>query len=126
MFPEADFLRLQKQLLAGIQQEKSQPFGMALRVFPKLLYGSGHAYGNPLTGSGTEASVSKLTPADLRKFHDTWFKPNNATLIVVGDTTLKEITPRLEKLFASWKPGEVPAKNLATRRAPKETVRLSD
>ncbi|MEO8426619.1 MAG: pitrilysin family protein [Verrucomicrobiota bacterium] len=113
VFPEADFLRLQKQLLAGIQQEKSQPFGMALRVFPKLLYGSGHAYGSPLTGSGTEASVSKLTPSDLRKFHDTWFKPNNATLIVVGDTTLKEITPRLEKLFASWKPGEVPAKHLA-------------
>jgi zinc protease len=113
VFPEADFLRLQKQLLAGIQQEKSEPFSMALRVFPKLLYGSGHAYGNPLTGSGTEASVSKMTPSDLRKFHDTWFKPNNATLIVVGDTTLKETTSKLEKLFASWKPGEVPAKNLA-------------
>jgi len=112
-FPEADFLRLQKQLLAGIQQEKTQPFGMALRVFPKLLYGSGHAYGNPLTGSGTEASVGKLTPSELRKFHDTWFKPNNATLIIVGDTTLKEITPKLERLFAAWKPGEVPAKNLA-------------
>jgi zinc protease len=35
-------------------------------------------------------------------------------LIIVGDTTLKEITPKLEKLFAAWKPGDVPAKNLAT------------
>src|SRR3974390_1134279 len=98
----------------GIQQEQAEPIGLGLRVFPRLLYGSGHAYGNPLTGSGTEASVAKVTRADLRKFHDTWFKANNATLIIVGDTTLKEITPRLEKLFALWKPGEVPAKNLAT------------
>jgi zinc protease len=113
-FPEADFQRLQKQLLAGIQQEKSEPFGLALRVFPKLLYGNGHAYGNPLSGSGTEASIGNLIPADLRKFHETWFKPDHATLIIVGDTTLKEIVPKLEKLFARWKPGAVPVKNLAT------------
>lgn len=126
-FPTADFARLQKQLLAGIQQEKREPFGMALRVFPKLLYGNGHAYGNPLRGSGTEASVAKLTPADLRKFHSTWFKPNNATLIIVGDTTLKEITPKLEKLFAKWQPGSVPTKNLATvQLQPKTAVYLVD
>ncbi|MFO1512369.1 MAG: pitrilysin family protein [Verrucomicrobiota bacterium] len=119
-FPKSDFARLQKQLLAAIQQEKTEPFGIALRVFPKLLYGAGHAYGNPLRGSGTEASISKLSPADLRKFHDTWFKPNNATLIVVGDTTLKEILPKLEKLFAGWKPGTVPAKNLAHVEQQKE------
>jgi zinc protease len=114
VFPEADFKRLQKQLLAAIQREKVEPFGMALRVFPGLLYGKGHAYGNPLTGSGTQASISKLTQADLQKFHDTWFKANNATLMIVGDTTLKEITPRLERLFASWKTGQMPTKNLAT------------
>jgi zinc protease len=121
-FPEADFRRLQKQLLASIQQEKTEPFGMALRVFPKLLYGSGHAYGNPLTGSGTEASVTKLTRAELRKFHDTWFKANNATLIIVGDTTLQEITPKLERLFGPWRPGEAPAKNLARVEHQKKSV----
>jgi zinc protease len=126
-FPETDFLRMQKQLLAGIQQEKNEPFGMALRVFPKLLYGSDHAYGNPLTGSGTEASVSKLTPADLRKFHDTWFRPNHATLIIVGDTTLTDITPKLETLFAAWKPGDTPSKNLATvEQQKKSSVYLLD
>ena len=88
-FPETDFLRLQKQRIAGIQREKVTPVPMALRVFPGLLYGDGHAYGNPLTGSGTEASVAKLTREDLVKFHDTWFKPNHSTLIVVGDLTLE-------------------------------------
>ncbi|HEY3856350.1 MAG TPA: pitrilysin family protein [Verrucomicrobiae bacterium] len=112
-FPETNFQRRKKELLADIQQEKTEPIGISLRVFPKLLYGSGHAYSNPLRGSGTEESVEKLTVADLQKFHDTWFKPNNATLIVVGDTTLQEMTPKLEKLFASWKAGDVPSKNLA-------------
>ncbi len=111
-FPESDFKRLQKQRIAGIQREKTEPLRMAMRVFPKFLYGSNHAYGNPLTGSGTETSVAKLTPADMRKFHDTWFKANNATLIVVGDTTMDQIKPTLEKLFGGWKAGEVPAKNL--------------
>jgi zinc protease len=113
-FPESEFPRLQKQLLARIQREKADPMSMALRVFPRILYGPNHAYGNPLTGSGTESSVAKLTRADLRKFHEAWFKPNNATLIVAGDTTLAELTPRLEKLFGSWTAGEVPVKNIRT------------
>jgi zinc protease len=125
-FPEADFKRLQKQRLAGIQREKTEPNSMALRVMPQLLYGTGHAYGNPFTGSGTEATVSALTTADMRKFHQTWFKPNNATLVIVGDTTLAEVTPKLERLFQDWKPGEVPAKNLATVPPAKATVYLID
>ena len=113
-FPQADFDRLKAQQLAGIQREKAQPVQMAIRVFPGLLYGASHAYGNPLTGSGTQESVSKLTRADMEKFHQTWFKPNNATLVVVGDTTMAEIQPKLEKLFANWKRGDVPQKNIGT------------
>lgn len=107
-FPQREFQRLQKERLAGIQREKVTPQAMALRVVPALLYGKGHPYAMPFTGTGTEASVSKMTRDDLAKFHDTWFKPNNATLLVVGDTTLAEIKPKLEKLLASWKPGDVP------------------
>ena len=113
-FPGSDVAKLRNQQLAGIQQERKSPVSMALRVFPKLLYGEGNAYSLPLTGSGYEASVSKLTPTDLKRFHDTWFKPNNATLVVVGDTTLAEMKPKLEKLFAGWKAGSVPTKQLAT------------
>ena len=117
-FPEADFRRLQKIQIARIAQEKDSPFTMVLRVFPGLIYGPGHAYGNPFTGSGTEAAVSKLTRDDLIKFHRTWFKSNNATLIVVGDTTLAEIQPKIEKLFKDWKGGKVPEKNIAAVTMP--------
>jgi len=126
-FPKEDFERLQKQTLAGIQREKVTPIQMALRVFPKLLYGSNHSYGNPLTGSGTEQSVSKMTREDLIKFHQTWIKPNNATLIIVGDATLDEIKPKLEKLFATWMPGEAPKKNVGTvDKQPKPVVYIVD
>ena len=111
-FPEADFRRLQQHQLDAIEQEKVQPINMALRVLPRLLYGAGHAYGNPLTGSGTAESTRRLTRADLVRFHETWFKPNHATLVVVGDTTLAEVQPKLERLFADWKPGDVPKKTV--------------
>jgi len=113
-FPQADFQRQQRQRLARIQREKVQPVQMGLRVFPQLLYGANHAYGNPLTGSGTEASVSAMTRDDLVRFHRTWFKPNHATLVIVGDVTLAEIQPKLARLFSGWRAGEVPQKNVST------------
>ena len=113
-FPQADFQRQQRQRLARIQREKVQPVSMALRVFPGLLYGAGHAYGNPLTGSGTEQSVSAMTRDDLVRFHRTWFKPNHATLVVVGDVSLREIQPALTRLFSRWQSGDVPQKNVGT------------
>src|SRR5205809_954601 len=113
-FPQADFQRQQRQRVARIQREKVQPVQMALRVFPQLLYGAKHAYGNPLTGSGTEASVSAMTRDDLMRFHRTWFKPNHATLVIVGDVTLAEIQPKLTRLFSGWRAGDVPQKNVST------------
>ena len=126
-FPQEDFNRLVKLQLAQIQREKVTPVQMALRVFPVLLYGTGHAYGIPLTGSGTEESVSRLKRDDLIQFHRTWFKPNNASIIVVGATTLAEVTPKLERLFGSWRPGEVPRKNIGdVAQQPRSAVYLID
>ncbi|MGA9119576.1 MAG: pitrilysin family protein [Bacteroidota bacterium] len=107
-FPEQDFGRLQQQTLARIKQERSSPISMGIRVLPGLLYGKDNPYGEPLTGSGFEETVSKLTRAEMVKFHDTWMKPNNATLIIVGDASMGEMVPKLEKLFKDWKRGDVP------------------
>ena len=109
-FPETEFERLQKQQLATIETEKASPFQMARRVLPRFLYGPEHAYGNPMTGSGTAESVASLSREDLVGFHRTWFLPENATLVVVGDATMDEIRPKLEGLFQHWSSGTVPAK----------------
>ena len=111
-FPEQEFKRLQRQRLAQIQREKTNPRDMVLRVFPPLLYGRDHPYGNSFTGSGTEETVAQLTHEDLIRFYKTWFKPNNATLVVVGDTTLEEIVAKLSKHFQGWEAGSVPARNI--------------
>ncbi len=126
-FPPADFDRLKKQQLAAIVREKAEPVSMAFRVLPGLLYGPGHAYAVPWTGTGTEESASRITRSDVQKFHDSWFKPNHATLIVTGATTMAEIRPKLERLFAGWMPGEIPAKNIGDVPPPsKPAVYLID
>lgn len=118
IFPQADFERQQKLQLAAIANEKATPIQMALRALPPRLYGPAHAYGVPLTGSGTESTVQEMTRGNMADFHQRWFKPNNSTLIVVGDTTLPEIKPLLEKVFGDWKPGEIPKKDVSTVNRP--------
>jgi zinc protease len=126
-FPQADFDRLKTQRLAQIRQEKAEPISMALRVMPPLMFGAGHSYGVPLTGSGYENTVAKITRDDLAAWHRAWFQPDRATLVVVGDTSLAEIQPRLEARFAGWKAGKAPAKNVATVPARKgATIYLVD
>jgi len=126
-FKAADIERLRGQWLAGIAQEKTEPTGLALRTLPPLLYGSGHAYGIPFTGSGTEAGINALAAADLEGFQRDWLRPDNVKILVAGDTTLDKIIPQLNAAFGEWKAPDsaVPKKNVATVEAqPKPRVFL--
>ncbi len=126
-FPTDEIERQRKQVLGNILQEKKRPVQMGLRILPGLLFTADHPYSQPLTGSGTEEVVRSLGQQDLTGFHSTWFKPNNATLVVVGDITLAEITPKLEKAFAGWRTGSVPAIQLPQVAQPKAmTVYIVD
>ena len=126
-FPEFELERVRAQYINAIRQEKTRPISIALRLLPGLLYGEGHAYAKPLSGTGTETSIAGLTRDDLVNWHDTWFRPNNATLVVVGDTTMDEIAPRIEALFSDWEPADVPVKNVATvENAASEIIYLVD
>ena len=76
-----------------------------------------------MTGSGNEEVRRGARRATTSSRITTrWFKPNNATMIVVGDTTLAEIRPKLETLFARWRPGEVPGKVLPDVALPAEAA----
>lgn len=112
-YPTAELERLRKVYLAGLRQEKTQPTSMALRVMPRLLYGQGHPYAQPLTGTGTEATLGALTRDDLVRFHEEWFRPNHATLIAVGPVTVASLKPEVERLFGAWQPGPIPEKKVA-------------
>ena len=113
-FETKEIDRVRKQLLAGIAQEKAQPVSIALRLLPPLMYGNDHAYGMPFTGSGDETSVSGITRDDLINFKNTWLRPDNATMFIVGDTTMAEIKPLLERNFGRWRAsGTKPSKNIS-------------
>lgn len=123
-FAEEEIARLKGQWLAGIAQEKATPTSLALRLLPPVLYGEGHAYAVPFTGSGTPESIQSITREDLVTFHRRWLRPDNATIFVVGDTSLEEITAELERALDGWTaPAEPkPTKNIedvAPRSSPR-------
>ena len=120
-FPQNDIDRLKKEQIVAIDNEKKQPTGMAFRILPKYLYGEGHAYSLPFTGSGYGSTVKSITRDQLVKFQQSWIKPNNAVLVVVGDITMAELTPKLEKLFKSWKAGTMPKKNIGEVKLPEKS-----
>lgn len=116
VFADEEIERLRGRWIANIAQEKAQPLSLALRLLPPAIYGPGHAYGVPFTGSGTEESIASITRDDLVAFKDTWLRPDNARIFVAGDVTLEEITPLLERAFRGWEAPNGPprpAKNIA-------------
>ncbi len=120
-FPDKELDRLKNERFSQIKREKSSPTQMALRVLPKYIYGEDHPYGTPFTGSGYEETVKNITRNDIVSFHDKWFKPNNSTLIVVGDISMDELKSKIDKLFKNWKSGDAPKKkieNVSHKTAP--------
>ncbi|NOQ92322.1 MAG: insulinase family protein, partial [Flavobacteriaceae bacterium] len=107
-FPQKEFDRLKAEQINDIKKEKSQPVSMVLRSMNKYLYGEGHPYSNPYTGTGYEDTVEKLTRDDVVKFYNTWVRPNNATLVVTGDVEMSELKSSLEKSLGKWKKKDVP------------------
>ncbi len=109
-FDPAEIERVRATWIAGIKQEKARPQTAALRTLPPLLYGAGHPYAIPFTGSGTEASIASLTRDDLVAFHRDWLQPGKARITIVGDATLAQILPLLEKRLGDWKaPAHAPS-----------------
>ncbi|MBN6110994.1 M16 family metallopeptidase [Xanthomonas bonasiae] len=128
-FEQKEIERIKASWIAGIRQEKAQPNAVAMRVLPPLLYGAGHPYAIPFSGSGTEPAIAALERTDLVDFQRDWIRPEQATLIVVGDTTLAEVVPLLDAQFGDWK-GEGTAPSLqapaAVPRPSKPRVYLID
>ncbi|PSJ41778.1 peptidase M16 [Sphingomonas deserti] len=128
-FDPGEVDRIRAQQLAQISQELTQPSGLASRTLPVALYGPGSPYGRSPSGNGDPAVVARLTRDDLIRFHQTWIRPDNATIFVVGDLPLAEIVPQLEARFGNWTAPAVPkgSKDFAAApAAPKPRIILVD
>jgi predicted Zn-dependent peptidase len=105
-FPETDFERIRKSRLTDLIRLRDQGPAIANLAFPAIVYGSGHPYGAATLG--TEASVKSLSIDDLKSYFQANYKPNNSTLIIVGDVNPNQIEQKINALFGGWQRGEVP------------------
>ncbi|NDW15735.1 insulinase family protein [Alteromonas genovensis] len=120
-FDKEEIERQRTLILSNIAQQMTRPISIALTLLPPLIYGDDHAYGIPFTGLGTAPDVTSITRSDLIDFKNTWLRPDNATIFVVGDTTLDDIKPTLEKEFGKWKvSGEKGTKQIAEAQLPEK------
>jgi zinc protease len=111
-FPESELELQRKSRLASFMQRRDNANAIAGNVYASLLYGRNHPYGHPATGD--DESVRAVANEDIRRFYETYYRPNNAALIVAGDVTPATLMPKLERAFANWKRADVPAVNIET------------
>jgi zinc protease len=95
----------------AIEQEVAQDFSNPMYVFYSRLLEAMYE-GTPYAHDalGTRPSFQKTTGAMLKTFYDTWYVPNNAILVIVGDMNPKETLDRVKKLFE-----KIPSRSLPPR-----------
>jgi zinc protease len=117
-FPEAEIEKYRKQAISGLAAEKTDPNSISDRISSQVKYGKKHPYGE----SGTEESLKNITRDDLVNYYQTYFKPNIAYLIVVGDITPDKAFALAQQYFGEWKSGDVPQHQYPNPIAPKGNV----
>jgi zinc protease len=71
-----------------------------------VLFGDAHPYGR--SSDGFERTVERISVDDLRRFHATYYRPNNAAIVVAGDFDDKKLPAELEAALGAWRPGSTP------------------
>jgi predicted Zn-dependent peptidase len=115
-FPDSEVARQRDLRLTGILQLRDNPTAQAPLAWNAIVYGADHPYAWPQ--NGTEASSRALTRDAVQGFYDTYFRPNNARILLVGDITLAEARGLVQDRFGAWTRGDVPALTSADAPAP--------
>ena len=101
-FPSDEFDKLIPQKLAGLKSQKAQPSAIAGNLADMVIFGQNHPYGKFIT----EKSLKDIELQDLKDYYNAVIKPNNSSLIIVGDITDKEAVTTLESYLDSWISGK--------------------
>lgn len=100
-----------KQERGAIEQEVAQDLSnpsyiLYSKIRSAMFAGTPYAY----DALGTRPSFEKTTAAALKNFHDTWYAPNNAILVVVGDVDPQATLTEIKQLFGGIKSKKLPAR----------------
>jgi predicted Zn-dependent peptidase len=115
--PASELEKIRKQSLSGLQAAKDDPGSIAENVVNRLMYGKDHPYGD----IETEETLTNVKLEDIKSFFNTYWKPNNAYLVFVGDITPAVANKLAAQYFGSWKSGAVPKPNYKTPQPPAAT-----
>lgn len=96
---QEEFDKAKAQVIESLKTSEKSVSAVASRVEDALLYGKNSAAGE----FETEATVSKVTLADVQDYYTKYFTPNNAYLVVVGDVEYKKTEKLVKLLFNNWK-----------------------
>jgi zinc protease len=101
VFPAPALERIRGQRLVALTSAKAQPGAIAGRVLPKVVYGTGHPFGQLVT----EDTLKAITRDEVAAFHKDYFQPGRAAIVVVGDITPAAAKATVEKALAAWPAG---------------------
>jgi predicted Zn-dependent peptidase len=104
IFTQEEFDKEAAKLIENLKSGEKSVSNIANRVENALAYGKKHPYGE----FATPNSVKKVNLNDVKTFYNTYFKPNNAYLVIVGDVNLKEVKKLVKHNFAKWEKGMLP------------------
>ncbi|WP_373396934.1 pitrilysin family protein [Algoriphagus halophilus] len=118
VFPQEELDKLKKQSLTALATSKDDPGAISSRLVNAMIYGKDHPYGEVTT----EETINNITVEDIKKYYETFFKPNIAYLAIVGDMDKAEAEKVVNEFFAKWEPGDVPTFTYKTPERPEENV----
>ncbi len=122
-FPEEEFNRLKTRTLSNLSSQKGSSSYMMGLLSSRVVFGKNHPYGE----SETDETIANITLEKCKEFYETYFIPNAAYLIIVGDVKTKQVQRQLNKYFGSWQAKPVPTVEIPEVKAPeKRMVSLID
>lgn len=90
-----------------VAQDLSNPeYVFYMKLLEAMFKGTPYAH----DALGTRPSFDKTTDAMLRSFHNTWYAPNNAVLIIVGDVQPAQAMEQVKSRFGGIPAGKLPAR----------------
>jgi len=113
-FPQEELDKVIVQTKSGLVSEKTDPNSISGKIGNILKYGADHPYGE----FQSEATVDKITRADLEAYYKKYFRPNVAYLVIVGDITPEQAKIQANKYFGSWQRANVTNAKFKTPQAP--------
>jgi zinc protease len=103
-FNQEEFDKEKEVTLENLKADEKNIPAIASRVEGLLVYGKKHPFGE----FTSKKSVNNITLEAVKNNFNTYYKPNNGYLIIVGDINPKETKKLVKSLFADWKKGEIP------------------